>query len=361
MNALGREIVQMIAEDGPISLERFMALALTHPRHGYYTTRMPIGAAGDFTTAPEIHQMFGELVGLWAAATWQALGAPQPIRLVELGPGRGTLMADILRASRVVPAFHAALDIHLVETSAPLAATQKEVLVPFHLPITWHAHVETMPRGPAIIIANEFFDALPVRHYVYAQDGWHERLVGLDAEGRLAFGLAPEPEPRIEKRGAPGDLLELGLAAQSLVADLARRICADDGALLVIDYGYATPGRGETLQAVKSHHFADPLSRPGETDLTAHVDFAALARAAEAQGAAVHGPVAQGTWLSRLGIFERAAALKQDASPAETASIEAALTRLVDEEAQNMGALFKVLAVTRAGATIPAGFERESA
>lgn len=358
MTPLAAELREIIAAEGPISVERYMALCLQHPRHGYYTTRESIGRAGDFITAPEVDQMFGELLGLWAAQVWLTMGAPPALRLVELGPGRGTLMADVLRAARSVPGFVAALRVELVETSPRLQAVQRATLGDA-AEITWRRSIEEVPDGPAIILANEFFDALPVRHYVRGAAGWHERLVGLSPDAGLCFGAAPEA---IEVAEAPsngqavGQVLEINHAALRTMRDLAGRIARSGGALLVCDYGHAQSGLGETLQAVRGHAFADVLATPGEADLTAHVDFAALAGAATAAGAAVHGPVAQGIFLRRLGIVERAAALKARADDRQRQAIDAALARFTSEDS-SMATLFKVLAVTPSGAPTPPGFE----
>jgi NADH dehydrogenase [ubiquinone] 1 alpha subcomplex assembly factor 7 len=372
MTPLGREIAAMIAEDGPMSVERFMTLAAMHPEHGYYRTHVPIGAQGDFITAPEIHQMFGELIGLWAAEVWRAMGEPTVVRLVELGPGRGTLMADFLRAARVASGFRKALDIHLVEMSEPLAAEQRRALKTAGVPIAWHESVESLPAGPTLIIANEFFDALPVRQYVRVPTGWCERLVGLNAEGALCFGLAPAPQtgltaPAHSDATPPvGAIVEMGLVGQRLMGRLAGHIAAETGALLVIDYGHAETRPGATLQAVKDHRATDPLQEPGEADLTAHVDFAALARAAAAAGAAVYGPVTQGTFLGRLGLFERAQVLKRKADAPQSAAIDAAVERLaVPGRASGVGASmaehFKVLAVTSPGLGMPPGLATDKA
>ncbi len=360
MNALERELRAMIAADGPMPVDRWMQLCLQHPAHGYYTTREAIGRAGDFITAPEIDQMFGELLGLWAARVWLDMGSPSPVRLVELGPGRGTLMADALRATRVVPGFHAAVHVGMVETSLRLEATQREALAGVSPPVSWHRAIEAVPDGPAIFLANEFFDALPVRHYWRGPGGWHERMVGLGEEGRLAFGVASEPveiEAATEcGQAEPGQVLEIGHSALRVMDRLAARIAGQGGALLVCDYGHAKSSLGETLQAVRGHAYADPLAAPGEADLTAHVDFAALARAATATGAAAHGPVAQGVFLERLGIFARADALKRNADARQAAAVEAALHRLASPES-SMATLFKVLAVTGRDAAMPPGFE----
>lgn len=350
------DIREIVAEEGPISIERYMALALTHPSKGYYTTRDPFGAAGDFVTAPEISQMFGELIGLWAAEIWSQIGAPPRIRLVELGPGRGTLMADALRAAGAAPEFLQALDVHLVEASEVLVERQRETLAASGKPVTWHTSLDEIPPGPAIFIANEFFDALPVRHYLKTPKGWRERLVGLDPEGELAFGLSEEIEPYIKAKAEDGSILEIGAAAQRLMTQIAARIVTQNGAALVVDYGYVRTAFGETLQAVKAHQFVDPLAEPGLADLTTHVDFSALARAASSANALVHGPVEQGAFLRELGIAQRADMLKRDATPEQAEQVDAALTRLAGGGAEDMGALFKVLAVTRRSVKEAPGF-----
>ena len=310
--------------------------------------------------------MFGELIGLWAAEVWVSMGAPAPLRLVELGPGRGTLMEDVLRAARVVPAFAQALDVHLVETSPVLAEIQRQHLSESGPQVTWHRSISTIPAGPAIVLGNEFFDALPVRHYVRADGGWHPRQVGLAADGRFISGLARESEPTIRVAAEPGSVLEIGAVAQQIMNALAMRLATQGGAALIIDYGYTETTFGETLQALKGHEYVDPLDEPGEADLTTHVDFAALARAARAAGAAVFGPTTQGDFLARLGIYDRAAALARKASTPQAAQIEAALQRLVSSEesivvdagtVQGMGGLFKVICVTAPGLAQPAGFE----
>ena len=346
MTPLEREIRETIALEGPISLERYMSMCLGHPAHGYYMTRDPFGAAGDFVTAPEVSQMFGELIGLWAAECWAAMGAPSHLRLVELGPGRGTLMADALRAASIVAPFRKALSIHLVEMSPVLREAQRARLEPTGLPLAWHADVDEIPEGPAIFIANEFFDALPVRHYLRTDRGWCERMVGLDAQGALAFGLASEAEPYIKGEAPQGSVLEVSPATQRIATRIAARIAQQRGALLAIDYGHVDTQLGETLQALKAHRFVDPLLDAGEADLTTHVDFAALGRALRAGGAKLQGPVTQGDFLARLGIAQRAETLMRKASPQQAESIASALTRLTARDRASMGELFKVLAAT---------------
>jgi NADH dehydrogenase [ubiquinone] 1 alpha subcomplex assembly factor 7 len=350
MTPLEAELKRRIAIDGPMPLPQYMALCLTDSLHGYYVTRDPFGAAGDFTTAPEISQMFGELIGLWTASVWLQLGAPDRVHVVELGPGRGTLLADALRAARVVPGFAAAARIDLVETSPVLRQRQKATLETFAGSIAWHRHFAEITGAPLIVIANEFFDALPVHQTVRAPDGWHERMVGLDDEGRLALALHPEPLPGFEVtlppalRHAPlGTIREW--RSDELMVEIAQRVIQCRGAALIIDYGEVESGLGDTLQAVSRHRHASVLETPGEVDLTAHVDFAALGRAATSAGARVWGPLTQGTFLMRLGISERAASLKA-ASPARAADIEAGLARLTAPGADGMGDLFKVIAIS---------------
>ena len=350
--ALQGLIANEIRAGGPIGVDRFMALALGHPLHGYYVTRDPLGATGDFTTAPEISQMFGELIGLWCVSVWLSLGSPERFGLVELGPGRGTLMADLLRAARIVPGFGAAAAVHLVETSPVLRARQAAVLGATGVEPTWHAGLDTLPgEMPLIVVANEFFDALPIRQWVRAGARWHERMVGLDEAGAFAFGLAPLPDTAIGAPAPDGTVLEIGFTARSAMAALAGRVVAQAGALLAIDYGHVNSRFGETLQAVRHHAKADPLCAPGDVDLTAHVDFAALATAARTAGALVHGPARQGAFLRALGLEARAAALARGRAD-QTGALAAAVSRLADPH-PGMGELFKVLAATSPAMTVP--------
>ena len=337
MTPLEAEIRRIIETDGPISVADYMRLCLGHPQHGYYVTRDPLGARGDFITAPEVSQMFGELVGAWAAAVWRQMGAPRELRLIELGPGRGTLMADALRAAKAMPEFADALSVHLVETSPALREAQQAKLGA----VTWHSQIEDVPEGPCITIANEFVDALPVDQLVKGRDGWHMRMVGV-VDDHLAFVVSPDALPgRTEIEAPSGAILES--RHDRPVALLARRIAGHGGAALVIDYGHAATGFGDTLQAVRGHRYADPLAGPGESDLTTQVDFAALARTARREGAQAHGPIPQGEFLRRLGIAQRATRLKQTATPQQAADIDAALARLTAGD--QMGELFKVLAI----------------
>jgi len=352
MTPLEAEIRRMIAADGPIPLSRYMELCLGHPRHGYYVTRDPFGVAGDFITAPEISQMFGELFGAWAATVWQQMGAPGSVRLVELGPGRGTLMADALRAAGAAPDFRAAVSVHLVETSPALRAMQQAALA--GQPVAWHERLEEVPDGPTIALANEFVDALPVDQFVRDHDGWHMRMIGLAAD-RLSFVVMPDPMPAfgVDVRAPAGAIFES--RHDRPIALLARRIAQRGGAALVIDYGHAATSFGDTLQAVRNHKFADPLVDPGESDLTTQVDFAALARTARRHGARTLGPLGQGEFLRRLGIAQRAARLKANATPQQAADIDTAHARLTAPD--QMGDLFKVLAIADRNLGAPAGFD----
>jgi NADH dehydrogenase [ubiquinone] 1 alpha subcomplex assembly factor 7 len=339
-----------IAARGPLTVARFMELALSHPEHGYYQRRDPLGRAGDFVTAPEISQAFGEIIGLWLAQAWTDLGCPAPVRLVELGPGRGTLMADLLRATAGMPGFHGALALHLVESSAPLRHQQAT-----RLQATWHDRFEEVPDGPLLLIANEFLDALPVHQLVRRPDGWHERVIALDQAGALAFDQSPEPSPLAPPEGTPGQIAELSPARVALARQIAAQIAAQGGVALLIDYGAWTEGpTGDTLQAVRGHAVCDPLARPGEADLSTQVDFRALAEAAAAAGAAVYGPVPQGTFLRAFGIEARLLHLLERAPADQRRALRAGLFRLIDPSA--MGELFKVLVLARPGAPLPPGF-----
>lgn len=357
MTPLAQELARLIRDDGPISVSRYMALCLGHPRHGYYMKQDPFGAGGDFTTAPEISQVFGELIGLWAATVWRVMGEPASLRLVELGPGRGTLMQDLLRAARVLPGFREALSLHLVETSPVLREKQREALASSGITPQWHERVEQALDGPAIILANEFLDALPLDQFELTPEGWRERLVGLDGEGQLVFGLAGEPDPAISLPAPVGSVLEQPAAALDLVATVARHVAAEGGAALFIDYGPAKSGFGDTLQALREHRFADPLAEPGDADLTVHVDFARMAAAGLRAGAAAHGPVPQRDFLLALGLQERVEALSRRATPAQAEALSAGAARLVETGPTAMGELFKVLAVADPHQPLLPGFD----
>ena len=362
MTALLKLLARRIGHEGPLTVADFMAEALGNPKHGYYITADRFGAAGDFVTAPEISQMFGELLGLWCADCWDRLGRPAPFTLVELGPGRGTLMADALRAvSGVLPAFAEAARLHLVETSPLLRRRQGEALARWR-PL-WHDHLAEIPEGPLLLLANEFFDALPVRQFQMTGNGWAERLVGLEPDGEtLRFVLGGPGGPsalmipaRLRGGGIPpGTVIDIAPAGQSVARELGRRLKTDGGAALIVDYGHTALIPTDTLQAVRHHRPAPVLADPGEADLTTHVDFTALAEAARIGGARAFGPVAQGDLLRTLGIEQRAATLRRAATPDQAADIDAALARLTAPD--TMGNLFKALALTGADDWVPAGF-----
>jgi SAM-dependent MidA family methyltransferase len=361
MTALLDEIKATIAERGPITVEQYMQLALTHPDHGYYMNRDPFGASGDFTTAPEISQMFGELLGLWAAEVWASMGSPRPLRLIELGPGRGTLMSDALRAARIVPAFREALDVWLIETSPTLAAMQHELLLDSGAAVSWAQGVKDVPEGPAIMIGNEFLDALPVRQFVRMNGKWRERTVRLDTDGSLAFDVAAAPEPYINTNAANGEVLEVNPAGHRLMFEIGVRLMRQGGAVLLIDYGHTVTGFGDTLQALRAHRYVDPLAAPGDCDLTAHVDFAAMARSAKAAGAAVYGPVDQGDFLRAIGIDLRIKTLVGRANAERAEELAQARARLVGKAKGEMGGLFKAMAVTDRRLQAPPGFSAGAA
>ncbi|RTL48341.1 MAG: class I SAM-dependent methyltransferase [Bradyrhizobiaceae bacterium] len=345
---LETHIRELIAATGPLPVSRYMELCLTHPEFGYYVTRDPLGRQGDFITAPEVSQMFGELIGLWAASVWNAMGSPPKVQLIELGPGRGTLMADALRALRILPAFRDAIEVHLVEISPSLRAVQRDTLA--NESVQWHDRLADIPPGPAIVLANEYFDVLPIHQAVRTEAGWCERLVGVD-DDIFVFTTAKEPIPRFEVllppqvRAAPkGAIFEWRPATE--IMGLARRLRDHGGAALIIDYGHVRSDAGDTFQAVAKHNFANPLKSPGTSDVTAHVDFQALGQAAESIGARIHGPVEQGVFLNRLGIDTRAQALIKNSNSQTAGEIASALKRLVGSGHKGMGALFKVLGVS---------------
>jgi NADH dehydrogenase [ubiquinone] 1 alpha subcomplex assembly factor 7 len=357
---LAARLKEQIARQGPISVADYMQACLADTRGGYYRTRQPIGAKGDFVTAPEISQMFGELLGLWAVAVWQSMGEPRPVVVTELGPGRGTLMADALRAWRSVPQFLASATVALVETSPMLREAQRETLRGSPAPLHWYDGIDDVPQGPLIVIANEFIDALPVRQLVRKGDVWRERCVAIGHGGDLAFSLGDEVEgdslpPAV--RGldtADGAMFETRPALASLPSALASRAIAAPLVALFVDYGHAESGLGDTLQAVHRHRFTHPLAAPGEADLTAHVDFAELKRSAEALGLDAYGPMPQGEFLLKLGLGARRDRLLRQARPDQREAILSGAARLADPRA--MGILFKVLALASSGLAPPPPF-----
>ncbi|MBI1407786.1 MAG: class I SAM-dependent methyltransferase [Caulobacter sp.] len=339
-----------IAQSGPISVADYMIRCLHDPQNGYYATRPALGGGGDFITAPLVSQMFGELIGLWAVETWTRLGKPERFRLVEMGPGDGTLMSDLLRAVRLAPDFVAAAELWLVDASEPLKEAQAEKLGGYRP--RWSPGLGGVPGGaPMVLIANELFDCLPARQFVQTPGGWVERLIGLGDDGELAFGLAPSEHGQAPEPGAM--ILEASPAQDALGAEIGARIAADGGAALIIDYGRSVAEFGDTLQALKGHEKVDPLAFPGESDLTVHVDFPGVIVAARAAGAEASGPVPQGQFLGRLGIQHRAEALTA-ARPDRSMTISRQLARLCAPD--QMGELFKAICIHQPGFDAP-GFE----
>ena len=335
MNKLEEIIAAMIEADGPMPLDRYMALCLGHPLYGYYMTRDPFGASGDFTTAPEISQVFGELIGVWLINTWTALGSPTQFALIELGPGRGTLMADVLRVAKSMPEFSAAARVHLVETSPVLRQIQLKKLGE----MIWHDHVGTLPQMPCLIIANEFFDALPVQQFENHGGRWFERCVGF-RQGKLKMGLVPATA-----RAGDEGVYETSCASMAVAEDLGAHIASNGGAVLVIDYGHLKSAAGDTLQALRQHQFVSVLENPGAADVTAHVDFEALAKSFVEGGAELLPMLTQGQFLNAMGLELRTKKLAAKLEGKVQLDFIAASARLADRE--QMGNLFKVMAIAQ--------------
>ena len=330
------ELIAVIVEaEGPMPLDRYMALCLGHPQLGYYMTRDPFGAAGDFTTSPEISQVFGELIGVWLLNSWAALGSPKKFALIELGPGRGTLMGDILRAVKAVPEFAKGAEVHLVETSPVLRHLQKAKLGE----VRWHDTVESLPAMPSFIIANEFFDALPIQQFENRAGRWFQRCIGL-GNGELKMGLVPS-SPVAGEEG----LYEVSPVSKAIAEDLGNHIAKHGGAALVIDYGHLKSAAGDTLQALRKHEFTSVLDSPGEADITAHVDFEALAKAFISGGAELLPMLTQGQFLKAMGLDMRTEKLAAKLEGQALEDFKAASNRLAD--AAQMGNLFKVMAVAQ--------------
>ena len=342
----------MIEAQGPLSIATFFTECLLHPKYGYYTTRDPFGAQGDFTTAPEISQMYGEMLGLFLAQTWHDQGNVAAFNLVELGPGRGTLMADILRATRTIAGFHSALQLHLIEASPTLQALQAKTLSAFNP--TWHTQLDTVPQGPLFLVANEFFDSLPIRQFIRDGQQWRERCVTV-TEGDLTYALTEAaPHATLADRLADtkqGDMVETCAPAQAIAQEIGCRITQHGGVALIVDYGNRR-SLGDTLQSLKSHHRVPPLLHPGLADLTAHVDFEALAKASPS---AHTRPTDQGVFLERLGITPRANQLVKSLQGSALTSHIAAHRRLTHPS--EMGTLFKAMGLFPASAPPPPGLD----
>ncbi len=356
MNRLGEKIAALIGAAGPISVADYMAICLFDPEHGYYTTREPFGAAGDFVTAPEVSQMFGELVAVWLVEAWSAVGAPLPLTIAEIGPGRGTLMKDMVRTlRRIAPRLAAGADFALVEASPRLAAVQRDTLSASGPAFAWHATPDTLPDQPLLIVGNEIFDALPFRQFVRHDGKWLERAIGLDADGSFRFGigtasLAAEALPATARNAPDGSIFEIAPAREALVSAFAQRIAARGGAGIFFDYGHLEPGLGDTFQAVRKHRSEGVFDNPGEADLTSHVDFSALAAVATSHGLAARRAT-QAVFLLGMGLLERAGRLGQAGDSAVHEKITADVDRLAGPD--QMGELFKVLALLPPGISVP--------
>ena len=348
MNPLETLIAELIAAEGPIRIDRYMALCLGHPRHGYYITRDPLGEKGDFVTAPEVSQAFGELIGVWAVGAWGLMGQPEAFNLVELGPGRGTLMADMLRTVRkAAPAFAAAARVHLVETSPVLRRKQHSAVGEG---ATWHDRLDDVPDGPMILVANEFFDAIPIRQFERREGVWRERVIGL-SEGRLSLGAGGIVPGSM---GKDGDVMEFAPARDEIARHIGARLASHLGAALLIDYGHLHTAPGDTLQAMREHRFVPVTETPGEADLTSHVDFEKLAAALREGGALTHQGMTQRDFLLAMGLEQRMAQLALRADDPTRAVLQRQMARLADEA--QMGNLFKLLCATSPGLSAPYPF-----
>ena len=365
--SLKRRIIERIKAEGPISVAEYMTLCLLDPVDGYYPTRDPLGSDGDFITAPEISQMFGEVLGLWAVQAWQDMGSPDEVHLIEMGPGRGIMMADMLRAARLAPDFLKAVKISLIEASAALEAVQAKTLSGSHADIRWVKDISHVPKGPTIIIGNEFLDCLPIRQLIQQDPfakaaGWHERLVALDPDTEeLSFAMSPIAINEVIQQSLPSghidarkdDILEICPAAFLLLDQIQHRFAKHPGRALFIDYGPELTEFGDTLQALKRHEKVGVFSDPGNTDLTARVDFAALSEAARAVDLQASVPVTQQEFLSRLGIEVRAVTLAR-AKPEYKEKLARQMQRLTGET--EMGTLFKAICIQSPGQSVPFGF-----
>ncbi len=351
------KLKRRLCEHGPMSVAEFMAWCLTANNTTYYRRGNPIGASGDFITAPEVSQIFGELIAVWAITVWQSMGGPRPFVLAELGPGRGTLMHDALRAASAVPTFREAAQVHLVESSSTLREMQGRALASLCKP-QWHLSLTAIPETPLIVVANEFFDALPVEQHIYENGSWYKRVVSLNGSDRPSFTTGrlsvPPPELLPSREPREGDILEHRPATAAMMTEIGRRAGSVPVAMLVADYGYERRDYGDTLQAVREHGYTQPLDTPGEADLSAHVNFAEMAHAAKAAGLDIWGPVSQSDFLLSLGLEERLRRLMASASEEQRSALFLGARRLVDPF--QMGSLFKVMAITSHGLAAPPPF-----
>ena len=358
---LEERLIEMIKLKGPITIADYMSDALGHPHDGYYMTNTPIGATGDFTTAPEISQVFGELIGLWLVDAWRGMGSPKSFNLIELGPGRGVLMEDMLRAARLRPEFTSAANLWLLETSGRLRVEQQKRLRASEVKPLWADDLSDIAPAPSLIVANEFFDCLPIRQFQILNGAWRERLVGLNsAETSLDFVHDATPPPEDFKLPDPsacaeGDIFEVSFSGRSFTAEICAILKEHGGHALIIDYGHMQSGLGDTFQAVRKHEYWPPLQAPGAADITAHVDFQALSQIAIDQGVSVHGTVTQGLFLENLGLNLRLEMLAKGKTPEEEANIRAGVHRIAAPS--QMGEIFKVVCFSAPQLPSPAGFE----
>jgi len=360
MTELFEKLKKRIANDGPLSLAEYMSVSLVEPEYGYYMNGDPLGKKGDFVTAPEVSQMFGELIGLWCAIVWHKMGSPNKIKIIELGPGRGTLMVDALRALKLAPTFLDAIEVHLVEVSPALRKRQERNLKSLGFDFYWHNKFEDVPEGAFILLANEFLDALPIQQFEKSNVGWVERMITIGRMGELIWELdkfsegKSLPIPPNLMLSPVGSIFEYSEVALELITAVTESVLKYEGAALFIDYGYTKSVIGDTLQAVKNHKYHDPLNDPGNIDLTAHVDFDMLVCTARVVGGQVYGPVNQRDFLRPLGIEYRAKQLLKTASIRQKADILESLKRLISLD--QMGGLFKAIAIGHAKHPAPEGF-----
>ena len=354
------ELKMLISQSGPMTMAQYMGNCLSHPKYGYYMNKDPFGVEGDFTTAPEVSQMFGEMLGMWIANTWQAMDSSAAIQLIELGPGRGTLMADILRVLNIVPALKEKLSVHMVEMSETLTqAQQANLKQESELNIKWHKSLNDVPKGTAFIIANEFFDALPAHQFEYNSEGWCERMMGLEGDKLTPCLSAPTSalfmcDEALRNNAKPADILEVSPLSITIMGDISRRIKDHGGAALIIDYGYLKSAYGDSLQALKNHAHCSPFENAGHADITTHVNFEILSKCASELGLDVFGATSQGEFLGQMGIAMRAEKLSANATEKQKDDIKAAIKRLTGSD--EMGTLFKVMAVST-GQPKPIGFD----
>ncbi|AMC13419.1 class I SAM-dependent methyltransferase [Liberibacter crescens] len=349
VSPLTKKIKGLIQDSGPIAIDKFFSLCLSDPEYGYYNICEPFGPTGDFITAPEISQLFGEMIAVFLVYSWQSHGRPDSVRLVELGPGRGTMMSDILRVIvKLEPALFNLLSVHLIEMSKRLIAIQKKVLSKYLSKIHWHNSVDYVPSGFVLLVANEFFDSIPIKQFVLTEKGIYERMVGLNNDNGLAFCLDNQeancailPD---KKKWPLGKIFETSLIRQIVIKAIAQRLLCGGGVAVIIDYGHIVSGFGDTLQAVKEHRYDSPLAHPGEADLTSHVDFQQLAEIASNFDIQVHDCITQERFLRGLGIWQRANVLARNTTKKRTVFEE--VERLTGIQNRNMGQLFKVLMIS---------------